>query len=70
MLVRREPELALVDLGDLPKTGLEVTVRLVLYTAVFDESREVMQAIVALNPSKVVDITVESVGTCGLKLVA
>ena len=65
MLVRRHPERALVDLGDLAETRLEVALRLVLHAPVLDEAREVVAAVLAGRPAEVVDILVEGEGTRG-----
>ena len=63
MLIRRQAEFALVNLGDLPQPSLEIAAGLVLYAPVLDEASKVMLAICASLPAKVVDVTVESVRT-------
>jgi len=61
MLICRQAEFALVNLGDLPQPSLEIAAGLVLYAPVLDEASKMMLAICARLPTKVVDITVESV---------
>jgi len=63
MLIRRQAEFALVNLGDLPQPSLEIAARLVLYTPVLDEASKVMLAIRAGLPAKVVNVTVEGIRT-------
>lgn len=67
MLIRSEAELSLVYLCDLPQRRLKITARLVLDATVFDEARKMMLAILASLPAKVVNVTIESVGTSGLE---
>ena len=67
MLVRRQPERALVHLGQLLQTGLEVAPGLILDTTVLDEHHEVVPAILALVPAEVIDVAIEAVGACGFK---
>jgi hypothetical protein len=59
-----------MDLGDLFHARLEVFARLILDTPVLDEEREMMLAVFACYPAKIVDITVESVVTGRLELIA
>ncbi len=70
MLVCRESELALVNLSNLADTRLEVTIWLVLNTAVLNKAGEVVKAVVALDPAEVVDVTVEEVGAGRREFVA
>jgi hypothetical protein len=56
VLVGRQAEDALVDLGDLAQARLEAEPGLVLDAAVLDEHREVVLAVVALGPAEVVDV--------------
>jgi hypothetical protein len=70
MLVGRQTECAAVDLSNLPETSLEVTLGLVLYTAILDEAREVVQAVVTVDPTKVVDVAVETERARGLQFEA
>jgi hypothetical protein len=61
MLIRSQAELSLMYLCDFPQSGLEVTVGLILYATIFDEASEMMFAIRAGLPAKIVNITVESI---------
>ena len=61
MLIRSQAELSLVYLCDLPQSGLEVTVGLILYTTVLDEASGMILAILACLPTKIVNITVEGI---------
>ena len=70
MLVRSQPELALVYLRDLSQRRFEITAGLVLHASVLNEASEVMFAIFASLPAKVVDVTVERIRPCGLELEA
>lgn len=65
MLVRRETEEALVDLGDLAEGRLELLPGLVDHATVLDESGEVPPPVVARLPAKVVDIGGEGEGASG-----
>ena len=67
MLIGSQAEFSLVYLCDLPQRSFEFATGLILYAAVFDEAGEMMLAIPASLPPKVVDITVESVWTGRLK---
>jgi len=70
MLVRRQPERALVHLRDLPEASLEVASRLVLHATVLDKHGEVVASIFTSVPAKVVDVAIEGEGPCGLELVS
>ena len=70
MLVRSQPELALVYLRDFSQRRLEITSRFVLHASIFDEARKMVFAILARVPAKVVDVTIERIGPCGLELEA
>lgn len=70
MLVRRQPEGAPVDLGDLAQPSLEVASGLILHAPVLDKAREMVQTVVALDPAKVVDVAVEGEGARWWKRVA
>lgn len=70
MLVSREAERALVDFCDLPETCLEIAAWFILDTAILDEECEVMLAVFACMPTKVVDVTVEGEGSCRCQLVS
>lgn len=59
MLIRRQLEVALVDLCDLPQSRLEVLLWFVLHTTVLDKCRIVVAAVFASDPTKFVDITRE-----------
>ena len=63
MLICRQAEFTLVNLGDLPQPSLEIAAGLVLHASVLDEAGKVMLSICAGLPPKVVDVTVESVRT-------
>src|SRR5712675_294332 len=67
MLIRRQAEFSLVNLCDLPQRSLEITIGFVLYATVFDEAREMVLAILASLPAKVVNVAVESIRARGLK---
>src|SRR6266404_2537467 len=70
MLVRRQTELALVYLRDHSQRRLIFTAGLVLHAPILDEASEVVFAVVADMPAKVVDITVERKRPCRLELAA
>lgn len=70
MLVRSQPESTLVDLGEFLQPGLEVTARLICHASVLDEHHEVVSAVFALVPTKVVDIAIEGERTGGLESVS
>ena len=61
MLIRSQAELSLVYLCNLPQSGLEVSVGLILYTTVLDEASEMILAILARLPTEIVNITVEGI---------
>ena len=69
MLVRGRAKRALVYLGDLAETGLEVLLRLVLDTPVLDEAGEVVFAVLAGDPTEVVNVLVERERTRRLELI-
>ena len=66
MLIRCQPERALVDLGNFLEPSLEFPAGFVQNTPVLDEHRKVVSAVFASVPAKVVDIAVESVLTSRL----
>ena len=70
MLVRSQPELALVYLRDLSQCRLEITSRFVLHASIFDEARKMVFSILASLPAKVVNVTVECEVSCRLELEA
>ena len=70
MLVRSQPELALVYLRDLSQRRLEITAGLVLHASILNEAGEMMFTILASLPAKVVDIPVERIRPCRLELEA
>lgn len=70
MLVRGQPERALMHLGDLPERRLEHLLRNVLDTAVLDEGGEVVLAVLARDPAELVRVAVKDVGSCGLEGIA
>ena len=70
MLVRSQPELALVYLRDFSQRRLEITSRFVLHASIFDEARKMVFAILASLPAKVVNVTVERKVSCRLELEA
>ena len=70
MLVRCRAERALVHLGDLAETGLEVLLGLVLDASVLDEAGEVVFPILAGDPTEVIDVFVERERTGRLELVS
>jgi hypothetical protein len=59
VLIRCQLKVAFVNLGDLPQTGLEVLLRLVLHAAILDEGSVVVSTIIASDPAKFVDVTRE-----------
>ena len=59
-----------MNLGDLSHAGLKVFVWLVLNAPVLYEEGEVVFAILACDPAEVVDIPIESIGTCRFKSVS
>ena len=70
MLIRSQTELALVYLRDLFQRRLKITAGLILHASILDEAGEMMFAILASLPAKVVDITVERIRPCRLELEA
>ena len=70
VLVRCRAERALVHLGDLAETGLEVLLGLVLDASVLDEAGEVVFPILAGDPTEVIDVFVERERTGRLELVS
>ncbi|SRR6266404_978257 len=68
MLVRSQTELALMYLCDLAQRRFEFTTGLVLHAPILDEASEVVFAVLTDLPAKVVDVTVECKGACGLEL--
>lgn len=69
MLVRRQPESALMDLGDFAESGLEVTTRFVLDTTVLDEGSKVVPAVFALVPAEVINVAIKGIRPVGAQLV-
>jgi hypothetical protein len=67
VLVRRQPEPALMNFGNLAKSSLEVLPRLILNPSVLDEASEVVLALAILHPTKFVDVTCEIERAGGLK---
>ena len=59
MLVSRQSERALVDLGDLPKSCFEITSRFVLYTSILNEEGIMMLSIFASVPPKVINVAIK-----------
>lgn len=70
MLVRGEPERALVHFGDFAESGLELAPGFVLDTTILNECHEVVPAILTNVPTKVIDVAVEGVGACRFEGVA
>ena len=68
MLVGSQAKLAFVYLCNLSQGSLEVAAGLILYATVFDEASEMMVAILASFPAKVVNVTVERVRSGRLEL--
>ena len=56
MLVGRQAEATLVDLGNLTQGGLEIFSWLVLHTSIFDEASKVMLPLGIRDPSKLVHV--------------
>ena len=69
MLVRRKLEISLVNLCDLPQAGLEVLLGLVLHATILDEGSVMVSAILASDPTKLVDITGKVKCASRLKLI-
>jgi len=69
MLVRRQLEVTLVNLGDLPQAGLEILLGFVLHAAILDEGGVVMPTIFTGDPTEFVDIAREVERVSRLKLV-
>lgn len=67
VLVGRQPEEAGVHLCDLAETGLELELGLVLDATVLDEHGEVVVAVLAGSPPKLVDRVGELVRSLGLE---
>jgi hypothetical protein len=68
MLVRGQAKLAFMYLGNLSQSTLEFTARFILYATVFDKASEMVVAILAGLPAKVVDVTVERILSGRLEL--
>jgi hypothetical protein len=68
MLVRGQAKLAFMYLGNLSQSSLEFTAGLILYATVFDKASEMVVAILAGLPAKVVDVTVKGVRPRRLEL--
>ena len=67
MLVRSQTELPLVHLRDRSQSRLEITAGLVLHASILDEASEMVFAVLAGLPAKVVDVTVERKRSCRLE---
>ena len=63
MLVRRQTERALVDLGDFAKTSLEFPSGFVLHASVLDEDRDVVLAVFTDGPPKMIYVTFKGIRT-------
>lgn len=70
MLVRCRPERALVPPGNFQQTGLEALSGLILDSSVLNEACEVVLAVLAGVPAKVVDVAVEGEWSGWLQLPA
>jgi hypothetical protein len=70
VLIRSQAKLALMYLCNLLQRSFEVTAGLILNATVFDEASEMMVAILASLPTKVVNVTVERIRPGRLKLEA
>lgn len=70
MLIGRQSEGALMDLGDLPKSCLEISIGFVLDTSVFHEDGIVVPAIFSSSPAVVIDVSIKGVWPSGGKLVS
>lgn len=60
VLIGSHPERALMDLGNFMQPTFEFTSRLILDSTILDETGEVMLAILASDPSEIINITVEN----------
>lgn len=67
MLVRRQPELALMDFRNLAKSSLEVLPGFILHSSVLDKASEVVLALAVLHPAKFVDVAGEIERASGLE---
>ena len=68
VLVGRQPEITLVNLGNLAHAGLQRFARAVHQTSVLDEQRQVPVAFLALHPADAVAPSGEFIGADGLEL--
>jgi hypothetical protein len=68
VLIRGQAKLALMYLRNLLQGGLEFTAGLILNAAIFDEASEMVFAILAGLPTKVVNVTIERIRPGRLKL--
>ena len=67
MLVRRQPEPALMDFRNLAKSSFEVLPRFILHSPVLYKASEVVLALAVLHPAKFVDVTGEIKRASGLE---
>jgi hypothetical protein len=69
MLICRQSERALVDLGDFPQSSFEVAARLVLDAPIFDKKHKVVSAVFSDSPAEIVDVPVECERSSGSECV-
>jgi len=67
VLVRRQPESALMDFRNLAESSLEVLPRFILHSPVLDKASEVILALTVLHPAKFVDVAGEVERASGLE---
>lgn len=70
MLVCCQPEGALVHFRNFPQASLKIAPWLILYSTILHKHHEMMLAIFTNVPTKIVNVTVKSEGTGGLKGIA
>lgn len=59
VLIRSHTERSVVDLRDLTKSSLEMTIGFILNTTVLDESSEVVLSVFSSGPAVFVDVSVK-----------
>ena len=70
VLIRSHTERSVVDLRDLTKTSLEMTIGFILNTTVLDESSEVVLSVFSSGPAVFVDVSVKLEWPSRLQLVS
>lgn len=70
VLIRSHTERSVVDLRDLTKSSLEMTIGFILNTTVLDESSEVVLSVFSSGPAVFVDVSVKLEWPSRLQLVS